>query len=425
MLTSRAVSDNSSLEVVSSEIARLSGLRFSRLYFPQSLEIKFEESSRPGRCKRLWFEGLLAIVLFDLYLYVDYRISPEHNSHALMLRLCVITPLALLVNIAMLFQPGPILRESSVAVVACLAGATELLFQSHRTIANSAYAQFAVTAVLVFANTVMRLRFPFALAVSILVSSFDLVFLRLDTLLTPKEKALGVCLMVCTVVLTVLANYSQNREERLNFLFCLRGDLLIEDLHRLNAHLATAAETDALTGLANRHAFDRRLKQYWQETLDRRSALSVILIDIDHFKMMNDTFGHIYGDKALKRIAHLINEGTREKLDFVARFGGEEFVMLLPETTKEAALSAAERLRKTIEAAEPPELDNSAGTLRALKTTVSCGVANASPTQVQDPSSLLEMADKALYQAKAMGRNRVCLADETRPQLHTQVLSAY
>ena len=416
MLTSRVGSDNIYLDVVSSEINRLSGFRFRRLLFPRGLETLFEESSCPGRSKRLWFEGLLANILFDFYLYIDYWISPQHDGHALLLRLFLITPLSLLVNAAMLWKPGPVFRESSVAFVACLAGATELYLQGNHTRATSAYAQFGVTAVLVFANTVMRLRFRFALGASILVSGLDVVFLRLDHILSSSEKEIGLCLTMCTLVLTVLANYSQNREERLNFLFCLRGDLLIKDLHRANADLAIAADTDALTGLANRHAFHRKLDEYWPQMLRSDSLLSVILIDVDHFKAINDTFGHLYGDTVLKRIARLIQESTRGSRDFVARFGGEEFVMLLPETTEEEALSVADRLRQLIEAADAPALEIPGGRLRLVRTTVSCGVASSSPMRIDHSASLLEMADRALYQAKEQGRNRICLAYGTEPQ---------
>ena len=243
------------------------------------------------------------------------------------------------------------------------------------------------------------------------------MFLRWDRFLSPDEKIIGLALTVCTLLSTLFANYSQNREERLNFLLCLRGDLLIRDLHDVNSQLAMTADTDALTGIANRHAFDRKLPQIWADMIGRGSEISVILIDVDHFKRLNDTYGHIYGDKVLKRLAHLIHEGTRGKADFVARFGGEEFIMLLPEANQETALLVAERLRYLIECAGLPALDDSAGSLRNVKATVSCGIASAYAREIQDPFTLLNLADKGLYRAKAQGRNMVCRGDELTSDL--------
>jgi len=135
------------------------------------------------------------------------------------------------------------------------------------------------------------------------------------------------------------------------------------------------------------------------------------MVDVDHFKHMNDTYGHLSGDRVLKRIARLITEALRMTGDFAARFGGEEFVLLLPSTQQVAALQVAERIRKLVEVAGFPPLDASRIPLqREITATVSCGVATAHPIAGEDRRHLLDAADRALYQAKTDGRNRVCFA---------------
>lgn len=162
--------------------------------------------------------------------------------------------------------------------------------------------------------------------------------------------------------------------------------------------LRSAAETDGLTRIANRRAFDEALAREAARVDRTGDCVAVALIDLDHFKQLNDDHGHLAGDDALREIASLIRLMSRA-VDTVARYGGEEFVVLLPSTTGEEALEAAERIRHAIEVAE-----------RDLPVTVSIGVAAAAggPTSTLD---LLDAADKALYAAKAAGRNRVQLGE--------------
>jgi diguanylate cyclase (GGDEF)-like protein len=134
---------------------------------------------------------------------------------------------------------------------------------------------------------------------------------------------------------------------------------------------------------------------------------------VDHFKQLNDRYGHLYGDEVLKRIGSLMQQALRVKDDYAARYGGEEFVILLPATPRTGAMHVAERLRKMVELAGFPALDSSEKPLNiGISPTVSCGVATAYPTAGDNREGLLEAADKAMYQAKAEGRNRVCGAPE-------------
>jgi len=400
-------------ELVDRQISRLSGLRFQWLSFPRELEDHFEEETAERRSRRLWMEGLIAIILFDLFLIADFYGDPVQFRKAFVIRLLVVTPLCLLVNASMLRRPYKVYRESSIAVAACVAGLTQLYLESNRSRVASAYVQMAVLAVILFTNIVMRLRLPYAITTSVLMLAGDGIFLLRDQLLGQGDKIFGFGLAIGATAITLIANYSSCREERLNFLLHLRGEMLVSDLNLLNVQLLRRSESDALTGLANRHSFDNQFSELWKRAILSGTALSLIVVDVDYFKQLNDRYGHLYGDAVLKRIGSLLQQALRVKDDYAARFGGEEFVILLPGTYETAAVQVAERLRKMVELAGFPALDPSQGRYdQSIRATVSCGVATAYPAVQDRQERLLEAADKALYQAKDEGRNRVCCAPQ-------------
>lgn len=160
---------------------------------------------------------------------------------------------------------------------------------------------------------------------------------------------------------------------------------------------------DGLTGLWNRRAFDDRLADNWAAALRHRRPLSVILMDVDHFKLYNDTLGHPAGDDCLRRVAQALSSGVLRSGSMVARYGGEEFVALLEETDPAAAQAAAERLRQTVLSLALPHPRSSTGSI----VSVSVGVASLTPDSETRASALVESADAALYKAKQAGRNRV------------------
>ena len=178
-------------------------------------------------------------------------------------------------------------------------------------------------------------------------------------------------------------------------------------LQRANnyAEVLQHASLDALTGLNNRRLFETRLKQEVSTAQCQNKPLSAIMLDIDFFKKVNDTYGHAAGDTVLKHVSNLIKTGLRE-CDIPARYGGEEFAIILPFTKLEEAAVVAERLRKRVET-NPIEVKNEAGEVCSLNPTISVGVHEYEFTDT--PAGLFEKADKALYEAKTSGRNKVCI----------------
>ena len=183
----------------------------------------------------------------------------------------------------------------------------------------------------------------------------------------------------------------------------------ISDRKQFEEKLAAQALTDSLTGLANRRSFDETLDREWNRTLRQASQLSLLLIDIDNFKSLNDRYGHQVGDDYLRAICAALSGAVRAP-DTVARYGGEEIAVILLMADSESAVGTAERLRVAINGLRLTHEGNPAGGGRV---TVSIGVATALARQggtIRMPESLLLAADHALYEAKQRGKNQVATA---------------
>jgi len=177
----------------------------------------------------------------------------------------------------------------------------------------------------------------------------------------------------------------------------MNGELeaLNEELHRLTL-------VDGLTGIANRRYFDEYLEREWRTGVRQQKSLSLIMADIDFFKLYNDTYGHQSGDDCLRDIAGVFDKSIKRVTDLAARYGGEEFTVILPDTDLAGGMVVAEKIRKRV---EDMQIENIEAPGRWV--TISLGVASMTPSMGESPSSLVALADKAMYQAKNSGRNRV------------------
>jgi diguanylate cyclase (GGDEF)-like protein len=169
--------------------------------------------------------------------------------------------------------------------------------------------------------------------------------------------------------------------------------------------LKTLSHKDELTQLANRRAFDQRLQQEWERVMRSQHYLSVILCDVDYFKLYNDTYGHPQGDECLRLVAKAIRNTALPSDALAARYGGEEFVIVLPEVEPEAALEVAERMRASIQAIKLPHRESRVSSF----VTLSLGVSGVVPSKAISPSTLVGTADVGLYAAKREGRDRAVL----------------
>lgn len=192
-------------------------------------------------------------------------------------------------------------------------------------------------------------------------------------------------------------------------------------LEESNRELQRLSSLDGLTGIANRRQFDKMLDQEWQRALRNCTELALIMIDIDFFKLFNDTYGHQAGDDCLKAVALTLDRIVHRPSDMVARYGGEEFAAILPETDLEGALRVAEKMRDTVARLN---MRHDASKV-SDKITLSIGVASMNPRGSDNPDILLAAADDALYRAKHAGRNRIeaAAADDALPAAASQFRS--
>ncbi len=189
---------------------------------------------------------------------------------------------------------------------------------------------------------------------------------------------------------------------------------LSESQHKLldmNRALQRLSHVDGLTGISNRRYLDEYLDLEWRRSARELGEFSLLMVDVDNFKQYNDSFGHLAGDEVLKRVAQAVRDSLHRPADLAARFGGEEFVVVLPGTEARGARVVGERVRRKIEALGVPHGAAGVGPL----VTVSIGGAGVMPARGMEASELLASADAALYEAKNNGKNQVIVREVLDP----------
>jgi diguanylate cyclase (GGDEF)-like protein len=216
------------------------------------------------------------------------------------------------------------------------------------------------------------------------------------------QRLVDIGVLLFTNVIGAIVCYSLERANRTNF---LESQLLMETARR-----------DGLTGIANRRTFDEHVDRVWAQALREGMPLTLLLIDIDHFKAYNDRFGHQAGDECLRRVAWSLSENARRPLDIAARYGGEEFALVLYDATRSHAELVARQIQAGIEALD---IANPTPSSSAKRLTVSIGIACVIPTNNRSHYGFIQLADEALYAAKERGRNCIVIMDKEYGELHT------
>lgn len=179
-------------------------------------------------------------------------------------------------------------------------------------------------------------------------------------------------------------------------------------LEEVNRELRYRSTRDGLTGVANRYAGDDFLSREWLRAIREQKEFSVIMIDIDFFKLYNDSHGHLAGDECLKKVAAALQRGIHRPADLLIRYGGEEFMALLPDTGREGALSVAMTMKEMVALTQLQH----GSSLVSPYVSISIGIATVRPGEAMPAERLIAAADLALYRAKQEGRNRICIAEE-------------
>lgn len=399
---------------VEAELERFASRRFAIPRFSQDLDTEFQRETVAERIRELTWLGLISLILYNLFLVSDYLIAPDQFLRALLVRLGLVTPVCLLITWRAHRTRRPAVSEAAAGLLCVMICCSVLYLRAGADVWTAIQAEGEYFLILLVMNAVLRVDLRYACVVSALCYLAEMAALFLNVHLTTAQKLTVGGRVFWVAVFTLFANYVMTRERRNAWLLRRRSGLQQSLLSEANAVLVSMSETDRLTGLANRHAYEDRLVRMWNDAADLETHLSAVMVDVDHFKSINDDFGHGYGDRVLQRVATLLQQGMRAEDDFVARIGGEEFIVLLPGSDAAGAALVAERIRTLVQVAGSPAFNRNdpIPAAKARWSTVSCGVATTVPTRSTDPQTLIDAADSALYRAKQSGRNRVCLAQQ-------------
>jgi diguanylate cyclase (GGDEF)-like protein len=370
------------------------------MHFPTRLEHLFEFETQRARSRHLVGIGILWIALGVIYA-IAVPLAPA-STHALgvdTVRVAVVTPILIAVTFTIWWGVRPFIRELLMMLAHIIAPASMILIITFAQGSEVGANRGALTIVLLFITVVVRLRFWFAVTACLAIVAVQIGVPSLLDVPVPGN----VPLVLVTLVATLIANYHLERESRLNYLQRLLNRIQGARLAATVVQLQDLSQRDPLTGLANRRALDAQL----EALCENRERFAVIMVDVDAFKAFNDCYGHVIGDDCLRRVAAMLRASLRRTSDQIARIGGEEFAVVLPQTSVEDARILAERMRIAVSSLRIPHARSPERVV-----TISAGVSGSSA-----PASAAEMlsdADRVLYRAKSLGRNRVEVTGDSR-----------
>lgn len=395
-------------------VRRLLADGFPLMRFPRELERQFHADSVSARRKHFLVSGLIALIVYNGFVLVDWLMAPDVFWLAVQLRVFVFTPAAAL-SLWIFWNPKPGWTEKAanqyaevIVLASGLIAALSLAIILSETRSESAhFYHVGFIVVIMYGNLVQRLRFWNAVLFSLAMLGIHLCGILLLDNFPPRLLSPIISLVASTTLFTLIANYMLERDERTHYLLTLKERGLVRELSRAHDRLQQLSRSDGLTGLFNRRHFQEYFQQVWERAQHEQGQVSVLMLDVDHFKKYNDRYGHPAGDECLRQVAHVLETHLRRPGDLVARYGGEEFVAVLPGADVHVAAAVAERVRQAVEQLQMRHEASPTGSV----VTLSVGVASVTADFLLKEMTLLSAADDALYQAKHAGRNRVAVRD--------------
>ncbi len=371
----------------------ISGVRWLR--FADPLERLFEAETGRRRSRHLAIGMIPALIMFEMLVFMDYTALPDIVWPATILRLGVMNVVGFMAMWVLWKNPRPVVREGLAVLVLVAQGAIlgALVAMSHSVFRGHYHVGMLLG--LMFGVMVLRVRFWYMLLASVMTFAIFVVTSVYYSGIHEIEQSGMMSVMFAATVFSMIAGYSMEREERLNWLRSLNERMRSDRFEEMS-------NIDPLTGLGNRRALDAAVADLRAQG-KAGDSVALAIADIDYFKAYNDAYGHVAGDDCLRRVAGMLTGEARKHGDRVFRFGGEEFVILLASVDFGMAEQTCERMRQTVEAAAIPQIRPE----RKGRVTLSFGVAVAFLDDRFDTEALIFAADTALYTAKSHGRNRV------------------
>jgi len=384
--------------------------RWYELTFIPRLEAAYQAARGPIRNRNVARYLVVYLAAKLLFLYANLRVGSMVFRISMELRLGIVLPLTI-VAVVLLHRPMPSWVHGTAAFAPVIAE-TALVMLLGRLSGSAVTDRYVIAAgVGIFAQTLlMQVQFRYCVRGFAVALGIFIVLCRLQWPghFGPPVSIDEIIFVVVFSLPALFERYNRERSGRREFLLSELNRMRTEDILRMNAHLERLSSLDGLTGIFNRRYLDAALARLSKVAVENHRWISVLMIDIDHFKSLNDTAGHQHGDFCLEQVAQLLQHGVRAGVDTVARYGGEEFVAILPDADEREAALVGERLREAIETAGLPAA-------KGAVVTISIGVAalRGAPGKQFTAEDLIASADDALYEAKRSGRNRViCVVRE-------------
>jgi diguanylate cyclase (GGDEF)-like protein len=364
------------------------------LRFPAWLESRYQSDISRRRAFRLRAHTLWTLLVYNLFLVPDWFLVRDSFPIALILHAAIVTPWIAFAAWRVGNEKRAHVREMLAASVPLAIVVQILVVFLHSNSPDTDHYQYFILLTVLFTNTIQRLPFAFACPVSTCVVVLHAAAMVASGHMSTAVTFVAISSLICAAYLTLISNYYLERDGRRAYLHALRDRLR-------HAEADAASRRDALTELGNRHDLAVRLDDLWSGD-GAAACVAIVMLDIDHFKLFNDCYGHVWGDLCLKRVASCVTAELRDARDAAVRYGGEEILVLLPDTDADDAVRVAERIRRAVEALAMPHEGLGARSI----VTASFGVA-AAPVATVSAAELISAADAALYAAKRNGRNQV------------------
>jgi diguanylate cyclase (GGDEF)-like protein len=390
---------------VMADVERLLAGRTRDVYLTGGISRLYRERSWPQTAKiiRSWMTWVATLDVLTLML--NAMVLPNTIVLAMLLPGGVIPPAALAVLFLWRKPRAPWLQGLSLIL------GMFLVLLSIALVGVSAGGEFherylnimlfvAITAIIIFSIPLL-----WTMTIAVMALGLYFVFQLQNPEIGIWNAVDGSLFFASGIIATVVARRTMTILAQKAFLLELRDKRRVVELAEANDRLERLARTDPLTGVANRRGMEELLEGIWDDRNACPSGTAMLMLDIDHFKHLNDNLGHPEGDRCLIKVAGIIRECLRRERDQVARYGGEEFLVLLPATDVSGAFTVAERIRRSVETAAVPNLVSGVSGY----VTVSIGIAVTAPDANVSSEQLQHQADAALYRAKRAGRNRTVL----------------
>ncbi|WP_390919693.1 putative bifunctional diguanylate cyclase/phosphodiesterase [Neorhizobium turbinariae] len=382
-------------------------------YSAEQMRNLYRQESEDGR-KQVTRRGLwIAVFAYVAYSVTDLLFVPDVAAHTIVGRVIVgITSLCLLELLLRLKASADLMDVN--AALAVLAGYVVWLLTAEKTIYAEAFTYYMAFGAIFMMSVNLFFSFRFRLAVASSATNL-LIFISalyfFEPMLLLHKLILGAFCISC-FIFTAYVNLELNRERYKVFLNAFEARLQQEAAEERGRALLHLSHTDSLTGLENRRAVDQRLRSHWQDWQTYQRGFAVLLVDVDFFKRYNDFYGHQEGDRCLIAVAQGLDQATAARGAAIGRYGGEEFIVIAPIDNPEQAIRLADGLCASVQAMALPHEYRRDGT---SVVTVSVGV-SYTRSQTKQLEKIVHEADRALYAAKANGRNCVMVFDPEDPQ---------